>query len=121
MFLLTAALLIGAGIILGKVLHTYWERITSWLNNDVANMIEEHLGIGARKGLLKAVSTASRAFRWVDGKSVATNTSLIFTEVSGGEIIKATVENHVSEEQLGNEYLEELRTARNVLDISYAN
>lgn len=119
MFILTAAILIAAGIVIGSILDKYWNHIRGWLNNNVANLVEQVLGYNARKGLLKVVSTADRVFRIVQNRRVATNNIISYAMPSEGVYKKLALEYDSPAEEWGQGYLDEMQTASNVIAMDY--
>ena len=114
-FIILAAALIG----LGAVLRVYWDRIRNWLNNSAADVVEKALGLKARKAMFKAVSVADRVFRVFNNRPVATNISTVFSKMSNDTYEKVQMINNIPAEELGNEYMEEMRTADNVMEMDY--
>ena len=104
---------------LGSVLKKYWDTILNWLNTTVANAIENVLGLGARERFFKAVSVADKFFSTKQGRSVAMNNSTLYVTKAGGLYDVFDVECETPAEELGEEYLKQLRKSDNVLTIPY--
>ncbi|MDR1532903.1 MAG: hypothetical protein LBS62_12140 [Clostridiales bacterium] len=116
MFTFVIALL--AGLAVGAVLTKYWDNIRAWLNNEAADWVERNLGYKARRGLFKAVSVADTIFRQLNGRSVAFNTSTLFSKMSGDSYTKTVITHYDRADELGDEWLDDVRN-NNVQELDY--
>jgi hypothetical protein len=109
----------AVGALLVGILARYWEDIRRWLNTTAADAVERALGYEARRNMHMAVSVADRVFRMFQGRAVATNVSTVFTLNADNTYGKVQMLNNIPAEELGQEYLNEMRTADNVMEMDY--
>lgn len=67
------SLLIGAWVILGAIatgaLITFWDKISSWLNNVAADVVEKSFGYSARNKMQRAVAKIDRVMDKIRNRS----------------------------------------------------
>lgn len=99
------------GVVLTGVIASFWEDIRGWLNSVAADLVEKHLGYGARQRMHRAVSTINK------GVNKLRNTSVVYTKKNELDAYydKTTMVSEAPIYEIDNKVIEEINNKGSII------